>query len=195
MPDKFCGKRPAKVEFACLADLYAAYEQLYLGGGGFRREFQSQCGLSFVAFDRNFFHLVQLRKIGVPDDDRLNIQVEKPTIATTTAGLGEYRLVDARRAPYLAAGLDTLLMPHAVFTIPNPQTAHLAFFKHYGDNPNTPVMIAMLGRSDTDGCLVPVTCFPMRLRAARKHYREWAGGLMWRRGDPPLAPLKDQQPP
>lgn len=194
VPNRFLGQRPARVQWQSLADLYTAYESIYLGGAGFRREYQSQCGLSFVAFDRNFFHLVQLRRNGVADDVRLNIQEEKPVIRSTADGLGDYRLADPRRAPHLAAGLDTLLMPHAVFTIPKPQTAHLAFFKHYGNKPD-PCMVAMLGRSESDGCLIPVTCFPVRLRRAKTYYEEWGDGLLWRRGDPPLAPLKDQQPP
>lgn len=194
MPDRHCGRRPGRLEFTCLADLYSAYEALFLGGGGFRREFQSQCGLSFVALDRNFLHLARLRKNGVPDIARLNIQTEKPMIRATTNGMGEYQLEDPRRAPHLAAGLDTLLMPHAVFMIPNPQTAHLAFFKNYGNKPD-PIMLAMLGRSQSGGYLIPITCFPVRLRRAKAYYAEWQDGLLWKRGDPPLAPLKDQQPP
>ena len=121
MPDKYCGRRPPRLAFGCLAELYDVYEEVFLGGSGFRREYQSQCGLTFVALDRNFFHLVQLRKNGISKDVRLNIQVEKPLIRAATEGWGDYQLEDPRRAPHLAAGLDTLLMPHAVFTVPNPQ--------------------------------------------------------------------------
>ena len=95
---------------------------------------------------------------------------------------------------FFSSLLDTLLMPHAVFTIPDPQTAHLAFIKHYGGKPY-PVIVAMLGRSATDGCLVPVTCFPTRLGRAKSEYDTSGTNVLWRRGNPPLAPLKDQQPP
>lgn len=193
MPTTFIGKRPGAVRCTSLAELYSAYEALFLGGSGFRREFQSQCGLSFVAFDRNFFHLVQLRKRGITDEESLNIQLEKPLIRATVEGFGDYRLDEPRRAQYLACGLDTLLMPHAVFTVPQPKTAHLAFMKHYGGKPY-PSMVAMLGRSASDGVLCPITCFPVRLGRAKVCYEKWRDGLLWRRGDPPLAPLKDQQP-
>lgn len=104
MPTTFVGKRPDLVACDNLAQMYAAYEALFLGGGGFRREFQSQCGLSFVAFDRNFFHLLKLRKRDAPTE-QLNIQQEKPLIRATVEGLGDYLIEDPRRARYLACAL------------------------------------------------------------------------------------------
>lgn len=181
MPDRFRSPRPGTLIFESLAELYACYRTLFLQGHDYRRDLQSVCGINFTAFDRNFLHLIELKR---QDADCLveqfNIQDEKTRILAQTDGWGPYQCTMSR-ATNLGAALDTYLRPDAVFEIENPKTATLAFFKHYG-NPPYPVTFALLGPSASDGCLIPVTAFQTRMRQARKRYTEWSGGIVWQRG-------------
>ena len=146
----------------------------------------SEAGHCVTALDRNFFHLVQLKKVTETGlISFFNIQEEKPLMRAQTDGFGPYRF-DHYRANFMAAGLDTILRPHAVFSLRDPKTAHLAFLKHYGDKPY-PVMIALVGESKSDGCLIPVTHFPCRLNQAKNRFKTWSDGLLWRKGDPSIS--------
>ena len=177
-----------------MAELYNRFETLFLQGHDFRADYVSESGHRITAFDRNFFHLVQLKKVTETETiSFFNIQDEKPLIKAQTEGFGPYQF-DQYRANHLGAGLDTILRPHAVFALKDPKTAHLAFLKHYGDKPY-PVMISLVGRSTSDECLIPITCFPCRLNQAKNRFKQWSdGGLLWRKGDEPTVALKDQQP-
>lgn len=166
--------------FDGIAELYACYRTLFLQGHDYRCDLKSRCGIEFTAFDRNFLHLIELkRQDGDLIVDDFNIQDEKPRILAIQTGWGPYRCRE-ERARHLACTLDTLLRPDAVFEMENPKTATLVFLKHYG-NPPYPVTIAMLGPSPTDKCLIPVTGFTTKLRQARRRFEVWSKRIVWQR--------------
>ena len=95
---------------------------------------------------------------------KFNIQEEKPRIRRERTGYGPYT-IDEKRARQLPSVLDTLLKPHHVFELEDPQTADLGFLKHYGEPPH-PFTLVLIGRSESDDCRIPVTgCSGKRNRA------------------------------
>ena len=184
MPDSHTARRPGRLDFHSLAELYEKYGRLFLQGHDYRQELKSTCGLPVVAFDRCFPHLVGLSR--QDQDERVeffNIQEEKPRILQERDDFGPYA-IDNYRARNLPSALDTLLKPHYVYELATPKTAHLGFLKHYGDKPY-PFMIVLVGTSKSDGCLVPVTGFPVSRNQARSRFRR-AKALLWSVGGEPL---------
>ena len=170
-------RRPSRLVFNSLAELYKQYEVLFLQGHDYRQDLTSRCGLRVTAFDRCFLHLVKLRQ---GERVKLNIQEEKPRIRRECTGYGPYA-VDTTRARQLPSVLDTLLKPHAVFELEDPQTADLGFLKHYGDRPY-PFTLVLIGRSGSDDCRIPVTAFHLKQNRARSWLRR-ARRLIWQAGD------------
>ena len=128
MPDFRTATRPTRLVFKSLAELYEQYEALFLQGHEYRQDLVSRCGLRVTAFDRSFLHMVKLSTAGRV---KFNIQDEKPRIRSERDGFGPYT-IDEARAHHLPSALDTLLKPHHVFELPDPQTADLGFLKHCG---------------------------------------------------------------
>ena len=124
-------RRPNSLVFNSLAELYEQYETLFLQGHDYHQQLTSRCGLRVTAFDRCFLHLVKLSRGGCV---KFNIQEEKLRIRRERTGYGPYT-IDEKRARQLPSVLDTLLKPHQVFELKDPQTADLGFLKHYGDPP------------------------------------------------------------
>lgn len=183
MPDRHTATRLDRLVFRSLAQLFELYEGLFLQGHEYRHTLNSSCGLQVTAFDRCFPHLVKLTRHGHPEGVPFNIQEEKPRIRSQLNGLGPYH-IDGNRARNLPSALDTLLDPHYVYELADPRTAHLGFLKHYGDKPY-PFTLVLVGTSKSDGCLVPVTSFPLRRNRARTRL-EGAQRVLWNRGDAAL---------
>ena len=185
MPDSRTARRPVRLDFRSLAELYEQYERLFLQGHGYRQNLDSWCGLRVVAFDRCFPHLVGLHRRDKNGQAVrfFNIQEEKPQILSERHGHGPYS-IDNHRARHLPSALDTLLKPHHVYALAEPKTAHLGFLKHYGDRPY-PFMVVLVGKSKSDRCLVPVTGFPVKRNQARSRFKR-ARTLLWSVGDDPL---------
>ena len=184
MPDSQTARRQGRLDFRSLAELYETYERLFLQSHGWRQALDSNCGLQVVAFDRCFPHLVKLSRTDSSGPVTFfNIQEEKPRIRRVKEGWGAYS-IDGYRARNLSSVLDTLLKPHHVYELADPQTAHLSFLKHYGDKPY-PFMTVYVGWSQTDDCLFPVTGFPVKRNQARIRFTR-ARKLLWSVGDSPL---------
>lgn len=180
MPDRHTARRPGRLVFRSLAELFEQYEGLFLQGHDYRHTINSSCGLQVTAFDRCFPHLVQLKRIGQHTAVKFNIQEEKPRIRAQLNGLGPYS-IDQYRARNLPSALDTLLEPHHVYELADPGTAHLGFLKHYGDKPY-PFTLVLVGESKSDGCLVPVTGFPAKRNRGRNLFAR-AQRVLWSRGN------------
>ena len=180
MPDFRTATRPSPLTFSSLGELYDQYEALFLQGRPFRQDLVSSCGLRVTAFDRCFLHLVKLSRAGRVE---FNIQEERPSIRAQRAGLGPYS-IDSARARHLPSALDTLLKPHQVFELRDPQTADLGFLKHYGDRPY-PFALILVGWSKSDTCRIPVTGFPVKRNRARAWLKK-TRNLLWEAGQEPL---------
>ena len=172
--------RPSPLVFNSLAELFEQYETLFLQGHDYRQHLTSRCGLRVTAFDRCFLHLVKLSRGGCVT---FNIQEEKLRIRRELTGYGPYT-IDEKRARLLPSVLDTLLKPHQVFELKHPQTADLGFLKHYGDPPY-PFTLVLIGWSESDDCLIPVTGFPVKRNRA-KSWLKRARRLIWQTGDAPI---------
>ena len=184
MPDRHTTTRPNRLVFGSLAQLFGLYENVFLRGHEYRHTLNPSCGLQVTAFDRCFPHLVKLTRAGHQPGAPFNIQEEKPRIRSQLNGFGPY-FIDEYRARNLPSALDALLDPHYVYELADPRTAHLGFLKHYGDKPY-PFTLVLVGTSKRDGCLVPVTSFPLRRNRARTRL-EGAQRMLWSRGDAALS--------
>ena len=98
-------------------------------------------------------------------------------------GLGPYS-IDKAGARHLPSVLDTLLKPHQVFELRDPQTADLGFLKHYGDHPY-PFALVLVGWSKSDNCRIPVTGFPVKRNRARAWLKK-TRNLLWEAGQEAL---------
>ena len=177
---RHAARRPDRLVFDSLAQLFELYEGLFLQGHEYRGTLNSSCGLEVTAFDRCFPHLVKLTRHGQQAGVPFNIQEEKPRIRSQLNGFGPYGL-DEYRARHLPSALDTLLDPHHVCEVTAPRTAHLGFLKHYGDRPY-PFTFVLVGESKADQCLIPVTGFPAKRNRARSLFAR-ARRVRWSRGD------------
>ena len=68
-----------------------------------------------------------------------------------------------------------------MYELHDPRTAHLGFLKHYGDKPY-PFTLVLVGKSKSDGCLVPVTGFPAKRNRGRNLFAK-GQRVLWSRGD------------
>ena len=107
---RHAARRPDRLVFDSLAQLFELYEGLFLQGHEYRGTLNSSCGLEVTAFDRCFPHLVKLTRHGQQAGVPFNIQEEKPRIRSQLNGFGPYGL-DEYRARHLPSALDTLLDP------------------------------------------------------------------------------------
>lgn len=180
MADRHTARRPNPLVFCSLAQLFRQYEDLFLQGHDYRHTLDSSCGLQVTAFDRCFPHLILLNRRDQDAPVKFNMQEEKPRIRSQLNGYGLYE-IDTYRARNLPSVLDTLLHPHHVYELVDPQTAHLGFLKHYGDKPY-PFTLVLVGNSKSDGCLVPVTGFTVKGNQARKRLAH-AKRVLWSRGE------------
>lgn len=162
--------RPESLPLVSLAQLYSDFERLFLRGEAYRAEWTSSSGHELVVMDRHFLHLVKLRRLetdGTIVDFFPDIQKEKPLIRGCDSGFSAY-LVMEHRCKLLPTALDTMCAPHAVIKIGAPQSAELAFFKYFGGKQN-PALVVLVGRSEREGDLIPLTAYPIR----RNQMKTW----------------------
>ena len=172
-------QRPPLLQLTSLSQLYLDYRRLFLDGADFQKDWDTASGHCVRVFDRNFLHLVKLTKTEAETftDFFENMQEEKPLICECVDGFGCYQ-IEERRGRLLPAALDTLLRPHAVVELADPQTAHLAFFRLYEDR-RAPGMVTLVGNSKDESCLVPATAYQLRKNQIRSKIFSEPNRVLW----------------
>jgi hypothetical protein len=158
-------KRPPKVEYTCMRELYLAFEEIFLCHGG---NIQSKCGHALSVFDHHFFHMAAVTVQGI---EKLFMKHEKERILALDSGFGLYD-VGPSRAQHLRSAHLTVCAPDEVW-VENPKAkAKWVYVKEFDSKPY-PFSVALITeRPDENYIIVPVSSFPCKKGDIKK----------WRKG-------------
>lgn len=158
-------QRPPNVVYSSMRELYLAFEEIFLSGGGCVK---SKCGHELFVFDHHFFHLAAITVAGIP---RLFMKNEKPKILELVSGFGVYE-VGGHRARHLRSAYLTIFEPDEVW-FENPKAkAKWVYVKEFDSKPYQFSVALVSERPEENNIIVPMSSFPCKKTDIKK----------WRRG-------------
>jgi hypothetical protein len=158
-------KRPPKVEYRSIRELYLQFDALFLADK--KSLIVSPCGHKIYCFEHHFFHMAGVLVEGV---DELSMPRERDKILKTAEGFAHYELREGgSRARHLRSARETLESPDEIWAEnPRVASAKWVYFKEYDSKPYA-YSIALVGEWNANSTIiVPFSSFPCEKRNAPK---------------------------